>query len=178
MSLRLLGSLSRGQIQNAGRPLVGTISTSATRGSAMVPSKLNTAIVQQKRFKGRLEAVVTSDAPKAIGPYSQAIKAVGWVFCSGSIPLTPDGLVVQGDIQAQTHQVLKNLQSVLEASGSELEKVVKTTVYLTDMNDFTSMNDVYKLYFKSTLKPPARSCVQVSRLPKDVKIEIEAIALA
>ncbi len=119
--------------------------------------------------------VQTSDAPQAIGPYSQAIIAGDMVFCSGQIPLTPDGVLVEGDVAAQTRQVLTNLQAVLAAAGSSLDQVVKTTVFLVDMNDFAAMNAVYAGFF--TANPPARSTVQVARLPRDARVEIEAIAL-
>ncbi len=119
--------------------------------------------------------VQTSNAPQAIGPYSQAIIAGDMVFCSGQIPLTPDGVLVEGDVAAQTRQVLTNLQAVLAAAGSSLDQVVKTTVFLVDMNDFAAMNAVYAGFF--TANPPARSTVQVARLPRDARVEIEAIAL-
>jgi 2-iminobutanoate/2-iminopropanoate deaminase len=118
--------------------------------------------------------VSTANAPQAIGPYSQAIALDSLVFCSGQIPLTPDGALVEGDIAAQTRQVLTNLRGVLEASGSSLTQVLKTTVFLADMNDFQAMNAVYGEFFTS--EPPARSTVQVARLPRDVRVEIEAIA--
>ncbi|MFO7167249.1 MAG: RidA family protein [Chloroflexota bacterium] len=119
--------------------------------------------------------VSTTEAPQAIGPYSQAVIAGDIVFCSGQIPLTPDGKLVEGDIKAQTRQVLTNLRSVLEAAGSSLEKVVKTTVFLADMGEFAAMNEVYAEFFPSA--PPARSTVQVARLPRDVRVEIEAVGL-
>jgi 2-iminobutanoate/2-iminopropanoate deaminase len=119
--------------------------------------------------------VSTAQAPQAIGPYSQAVAAGGLVFCSGQIPLTPEGSLVEGDINAQTRQVLMNLTGVLEAAGSSLAQVVKTTVFLADMNDFATMNQVYAEFFSSA--PPARSTVQVARLPRDVRVEIEAVAL-
>jgi 2-iminobutanoate/2-iminopropanoate deaminase len=119
--------------------------------------------------------VATADAPQAIGPYSQAITIDKLVFCSGQIPLTPTGTIVAGDISDQTRQVLTNLKAVLEASGSSLAQVLKTTVFLADMSDFTAMNAVYAEFF--TAEPPARSTVQVARLPRDVRVEIEAIAL-
>jgi 2-iminobutanoate/2-iminopropanoate deaminase len=119
--------------------------------------------------------VSTADAPQAIGPYSQAVIAGDMVFCSGQIPLTAEGAVVEGDITAQTHQALTNLKALLAASGSALERVVKTTVFLADMNEFAAMNKVYAEYF--TANPPARSTVQVARLPRDVRVEIEAVAL-
>jgi 2-iminobutanoate/2-iminopropanoate deaminase len=119
--------------------------------------------------------VSTADAPQAIGPYSQAIILGDLVFCSGQIPLTPAGVVAEGDITIQTRQVLTNLQHVLAAAGSSLEQVVKTTVFLADMHEFKAMNEVYTEFFTSA--PPARSTVQVARLPRDVRVEIEAIAV-
>jgi 2-iminobutanoate/2-iminopropanoate deaminase len=119
--------------------------------------------------------IQTDNSPQAIGPYSQAIVAGDLVFCSGQIPLTPAGQLVEGDILVQTRQVLTNLKGLLEASGSSLAQVVKTTVFLTDMNEFAAMNGVYAEFFSSA--PPARSTVQVARLPRDVKVEIEAVAL-
>jgi 2-iminobutanoate/2-iminopropanoate deaminase len=119
--------------------------------------------------------ISTADAPQAIGPYSQAITLDNLVFCSGQIPLTPAGALVEGDISEQTRQVLVNLGGLLAAAGSSLERVVKTTVFLADMNDFAAMNAVYAEFFTS--EPPARSTVQVARLPRDVRVEIEAIAL-
>jgi 2-iminobutanoate/2-iminopropanoate deaminase len=119
--------------------------------------------------------VQTPDAPQAIGPYSQAINAGNLVFCSGQIPLTPDGALIEGDVAAQTRQVLTNLQAVLTAAGSSLDQVVKTTVFLADMGDFAAMNTVYAEFFPAN--PPARSTVQVARLPRDARVEIEAIAL-
>ncbi|GAB4120022.1 MAG: RidA family protein [Roseiflexaceae bacterium] len=117
----------------------------------------------------------TPDAPQAIGPYSQAVTAGNLVFCSGQIPLTPAGQLVEGDVSVQARQVLENLKGLLAAAGSSFEQVVKTTVFLADMNDFAAMNAVYAEYFTSN--PPARSTVQVARLPRDVKVEIEAVAL-
>lgn len=122
------------------------------------------------------EVVSTKGAPAAIGPYSQAIKAGGLVFCSGQIALTPEGTLVQGDVAAETRQVMANLKAVLEAAGSSLGKVVKTTVFLRSMDDFTAMNEVYKDSFPSS--PPARATVAVAGLPRGVKVEIEAVALA
>lgn len=120
-------------------------------------------------------AVSTDQAPAAIGPYSQAISLGNLLFTSGQIPLKPDGSLEEGDITAQSHQVLKNLKAVLEAGGSSLNNVVKCTCFLSDMNHFAAMNEVYGSYFTGT--PPARSAVEVARLPKDVLLEIEAIAL-
>jgi 2-iminobutanoate/2-iminopropanoate deaminase len=119
--------------------------------------------------------IATADAPQAIGPYSQAITIDSLVFCSGQIPLTPAGALVEGDISEQTRQVLTNLSGLLAAAGSSLEHVLKTTVFLADMNDFAAMNVVYAEFFSSN--PPARSTVQVARLPRDVRVEIEAIAV-
>jgi 2-iminobutanoate/2-iminopropanoate deaminase len=119
--------------------------------------------------------VTTADAPQAIGPYSQAVVADNLVFCSGQIPLLPDGTPIAGDITAQTRQVLTNLRNLLAASGSSLAQVVKTTVFLADMGDFAAMNAVYGEFFVSA--PPARSTVQAARLPRDVRVEIEAIAV-
>ncbi len=119
--------------------------------------------------------VQTPDAPQAIGPYSQAIIVGDFVFCSGQIPLTPNGALVEGDVAAQTRQVLTNLQAVLAAAGSSLDQAVKTTVFLADMNDFAAMNAVYAEFFPAN--PPARSTVQVARLPRDARVEIEVIAL-
>lgn len=119
--------------------------------------------------------IATESAPSAIGPYSQAVRVGDHLFTSGQIPLDLAGEVVGSDIQAQSHQVLKNLKAVLEAGGSSIDKVVKCTCFIKDMNDFAAMNEVYATYF--TGAPPARSAVEVARLPKDVLIEIEAIAI-
>jgi 2-iminobutanoate/2-iminopropanoate deaminase len=123
------------------------------------------------------EIVRTEGAPKAIGPYSQAVKAGGLVFCSGQIPLDPATMtVVEGGVAEQTRRVLQNLGAVLDAAGASLGTVVKTTVFLKDMNDFAAMNEAYAEFFPSD--PPARATVEVARLPKDVRVEIEVIALA
>lgn len=121
------------------------------------------------------ETVSSENAPAAIGPYAQAIRVGTLLFTSGQIPLRPDGSLVEGDIRAQTEQVLTNLSAVLEAGGSGLEHAVKCTCFLADMNDFAAMNEVYSQFFSSN--PPARSAVEVARLPRDVKIEIEVVAL-
>lgn len=122
------------------------------------------------------QEVKTEKAPKAIGPYSQAVVANGFVFASGQIPLDPaTGELNTGTIEDQTRQVLKNLGAVLEAAGSSYDRVVKATVFLQDMNDFSRMNQVYAEFFKPPF--PARAAVQVARLPRDVKVEIEAVAL-
>jgi len=119
--------------------------------------------------------ISTEHAPKAIGPYSQAVIANGLVFLSGQIPLDPEtGQVIEGDITWQTERVLDNLKSVLEAAGSSLGRVVKTTVYMKDMEEFAKMNAVYARYFPD--HPPARSTVEAARLPRDVRVEIDCIA--
>ena len=123
------------------------------------------------------QIIRTSHAPGAIGPYSQAVKAGGFVFASGQIPIDPQtGQFVPGGIAEQTEQVLRNLSAVLEAAGSSLEDVVKTTVFLADMNEFVAMNEVYGRYFSEDA-PPARATVQAARLPRDARVEIEVIAL-
>jgi 2-iminobutanoate/2-iminopropanoate deaminase len=123
------------------------------------------------------ETIATKDAPQAIGPYSQAIKAGAFVFCSGQIALDPaSGKIVAEDISQQTDRVLRNVSAVLVGAGSSLDRVVKTTVFLKNMGDFAAMNEVYGRYFKTA--PPARSTVEVARLPKDVLVEIDVIALA
>ena len=120
--------------------------------------------------------VTTTSAPAALGPYSQAIALDGMVFASGQIALDPaSGQLVEGDVQAQTHRALRNLTAVLEAAGSSLSNVVKTTVFLTSMSNFTAMNEVYATYFGD--EPPARSTVAVAELPKGAQVEIEAIAV-
>ncbi len=124
-----------------------------------------------------METVSTDNAPGAIGPYSQAIKANGMVFCSGQIPIDiATGEFVSDDVSEQTDQVLKNLSAVLEAAGSSLEKVVKTGVFLADMKDFAAMNEVYGRYFIDN--KPARATVEAARLPRDAKVEIDCIAVA
>ena len=121
------------------------------------------------------EIVLTSAAPAPIGPYSQAVKAGGFLFCSGQIPLDPaTNALVAGDVKVQTAQVMKNVSALLSASGASLEQVVKTTIFLKSMGDFPVVNEVYGSYFKSNA--PARSTVEVARLPKDVLVEIEVIA--
>lgn len=124
-----------------------------------------------------IEVIASEKAPKALGPYSQALKIGGFVFCSGQIPLVPEtGAIVEGGIDAQTRQAISNLANVLAAANSSLSDVVKTTVFIKDMNDFAALNAVYAEMFGDT--KPARSCVEVARLPKDVKVEIECIAVA
>ena len=122
------------------------------------------------------EVISTEGAPKAIGPYSQAIRAGGFLFTSGQVAIDPaTQQVIAGDVSAQTDRVLKNLGAILQASGSGLEQVVRCTVFLKNMGDFGAMNEVYGKYFKQA--PPARSTVEVARLPKDALVEIDAIAL-
>ncbi|HTZ97343.1 MAG TPA: RidA family protein [Terriglobales bacterium] len=123
------------------------------------------------------DVISTKDAPQAIGPYSQAIRANGFVFVSGQVAIDPvTQQVINGDVAGQTDRVLKNLTAILRAAGTGLEKVVRCTVFLKNMGDFTAMNEVYGKYFTSA--PPARSTVEVARLPKDVLVEIDVIALA
>lgn len=122
-----------------------------------------------------METIATENAPKALGPYSQAIKAGGFIFCSGQIPINPATNSIEATtIEDQTRQAIANLGNVLEKGGSSLSKVVKTTVFIKDMNDFAALNAVYAELFGDN--KPARSCVEVARLPKDVKVEIECIA--
>lgn len=122
------------------------------------------------------KVISTDQAPKAIGPYSQAVVSNGFAFLSGQIPLDPaTGQLVEGDIQAQTERVLENLKAVLDAAGCTLSSVVKTTVYLKDMTEFTKMNDIYARYFAGN--PPARATVEAARLPRDVRVEIDCIAM-
>jgi 2-iminobutanoate/2-iminopropanoate deaminase len=121
--------------------------------------------------------ISTPDAPKAIGPYSQGINANGFIFVSGQVAIDPaTQQVIEGDVGAQTGRVIQNISEILEAAGSGLGKVVRTTVFLKNMNDFAAMNEVYGKYFNT--HPPARSTVEVSRLPKDVLVEIDVIAIA
>ncbi|HEY0405570.1 MAG TPA: RidA family protein [Pyrinomonadaceae bacterium] len=122
------------------------------------------------------QIIETDKAPRAIGPYSQAVVAGGFVFASGQIPLDPQtGEFVAGGVAEQTEQVMRNLSALMEAAGTSLERVVKTTVFLADMNDFAAMNEVYSRYFSD--QPPARATVEAARLPRDARVEIEAIAL-
>lgn len=122
------------------------------------------------------EAILTKDAPAPIGPYSQAIKVGNFLFCSGQIPLDPvTSAVVPGDVKAQTQQVMANIGAVLKAAGASFDHIAKTTIFLKSMGDFPIVNEVYGAYFKGT--PPARSTVEVARLPKDVSVEIEVLAV-
>ncbi|MBU2524761.1 RidA family protein [Patescibacteria group bacterium] len=122
-----------------------------------------------------MEIVNTTNAPQAIGPYSQAVKANGFLFCSGQIPLSKEGDLIEGDVGAQCTQVMDNLKAVLEAAGSDLSKVVKTTIYLATMDDFAAVNEVYAGYFGD--HKPARATVAVKTLPKSVAVEIDCIAI-
>ena len=123
------------------------------------------------------EVIATEQAPQAIGPYSQAIRAQGLIFTSGQIAIDPaTAQIIAGNVRAQTDRVLKNLSAILQASGSSLGKVLRCTVFLKNMGDFAAMNEVYGRYFQQ--EPPARSTVEVARLPKDVLIEIDVVALA
>ena len=121
------------------------------------------------------KVISTAEAPQAIGPYSQAVEAGGFVFVSGQIPLIPaTGELVEGSVEVQTARVLENLKAILTAAGSSMEAVVKTTVYITNMDDFAKVNGIYGQYFKEN--PPARVCVEVSKLPKGALVEIDVIA--
>ena len=121
------------------------------------------------------EAVATDSAPKAIGPYSQAVKAGNLLFVSGQVPIDPaTGALIEGDIAAQTHRVMRNLAAILDAAGASMDAVVRCTVYLADMDDFAAMNEVYGSYF--TQPAPARATIQAVRLPKDARVEIDVIA--
>jgi len=123
------------------------------------------------------DVIATKHGPSAIGPYSQAIRANGFIFISGQVAFDPaTGQLIEGDIAAQTDRVLQNLKAIVEAAGSSLEKAVRTTVFLKDMGEFAKMNEVYARFFPSS--PPARSTVEVARLPRDVRVEIDLIALA
>jgi len=123
------------------------------------------------------EIISTEKGPKAIGPYSQAVKANGFVFTAGQVAFDPaTGQLIEGDAARQTARVLENLKAIVEAAGSSLDRAVKATVYLKDMNDFAAMNEVYARYFPAN--PPARSTVEAARLPRDVRVEIDLIALA
>ncbi|MGH9734161.1 MAG: RidA family protein [Candidatus Acidiferrales bacterium] len=123
------------------------------------------------------DVISTDKGPKAIGPYSQAIRANGFIFVSGQVAFDPaTGQLVEGDVGKQTARVLDNLKAIVEAAGSSLEKAIRATVFLKDMNDFTAMNEVYARYFSH--QPPARSTVEVARLPRDVRVEIDLMTLA
>ena len=122
------------------------------------------------------QVIHTENAPAAIGPYSQAVKAGNLLFVSGQVPFVPETMeIVEGDVKAQTAQSLKNLQAILKEAGADFSNVVKTTVFIKDMNEFAQINEVYAEYFGEN--KPARACVEVARIPKDVKVEIELIAV-
>lgn len=121
------------------------------------------------------EVYVTDKAPRPVGPYSQVVKAGGFLFLAGQIPLTPENTMSEGDITTQAHQVMNNLQAVLEKAGASFNHVVKTTIFLADLNDFEAVNQVYAQYFEEPY--PARSTVQAARLPKGARLEIDAIAV-
>jgi 2-iminobutanoate/2-iminopropanoate deaminase len=123
------------------------------------------------------ELITTKDAPQAIGPYSQAIRGGGLVFCSGQVALDPaTGQITGSEVRAQTERVMKNLEAILKAAGTDFTKVVRTTVYLKTMNDFAAMNEIYASFFPAP--PPARTTIEAARLPKDALVEIDVIALA
>jgi 2-iminobutanoate/2-iminopropanoate deaminase len=121
-----------------------------------------------------MNTVQTDDAPRAIGPYSQAVQVDGWLYASGQLPMTPAGDMVEGDIEAQTEQVFNNIEAILKAAGGSLSQVVKATVFVQDLNDFVRLNAVYERRFAG--HKPARSTVEVARLPRDARVEIEIIA--
>ena len=143
----------------------------------VVPNVFSLYIVERESdLYMKLNNVKTDKAPAAIGPYSQAVVVGGFIYTSGQIPVNPaTGLIDARDIDGQTRQALENLKNVLEAAASELSKVIKTTVYIKDMKDFAKINEIYSSFFTDPY--PARSCVEVARLPKDVLIEIEAVAI-
>jgi 2-iminobutanoate/2-iminopropanoate deaminase len=129
-----------------------------------------------RNYKMKHQVIHTDNAPKAIGPYSQAVKAGNMLFVSGQVPFVPETMeIVEGDVKAQTAQSLKNVQSILAQAGLDFSHVVKSTVFIKDMNEFAAINEVYAQYFGEN--KPARACVEVARLPKDVKVEIEVIAI-
>jgi 2-iminobutanoate/2-iminopropanoate deaminase len=121
-----------------------------------------------------MNTVQTDDAPRAIGPYSQAVQVDGWLYASGQLPMTPTGDMVEGDIEIQAEQVFNNIEAILKAAGGSLSQVVKATVFVQDLNDFTRLNAVYERRFAG--HKPARSTVEVARLPRDARVEIEIIA--
>jgi len=140
--------------------------------SALEQGRQSRLMTMRRRTR---DAVSTENAPKAIGPYSQAIRAGSLLFLSGQIPIDPaSGQMVEGDIAQQTHRIFKNLGAILQAAGATFDNVVRTTVYLADMNDFAVMNEVYGTYFTSPA--PARATIQAARLPKDARVEIDLIA--
>jgi 2-iminobutanoate/2-iminopropanoate deaminase len=133
--------------------------------------------VEQSRQSGVRQAISSPGAPKAIGPYSSALRSDPFLFISGQIPFDPQtGIMIEGDISMQTRQVLQNIGALLESGGLSYGHVVRTTVFLADMDDFSAMNDVYRTFFEEPY--PARSTVQAARLPRDARIEIDVIAMA
>jgi 2-iminobutanoate/2-iminopropanoate deaminase len=158
------------------RKLVLRITQRVLKDSGVTRSQ--TCLLVTHPSSNTMRTVIFSDhAPPAVGPYSQAIKANGFIFCSGQLPIDPaTGSFVPGGVAEQTEQVISNLRAVLGAAGSELAKIVKATVFLKDMNDFAAMNQVYSRHFPTGA--PARSTIEVARLPKDALVEIEVIALA
>ena len=158
----------------AGAIALKTSATSYNRKSS--PSQSRFGLETELQGNIMRDIVSTPNAPKAIGPYSQGIRANGFVFVSGQIAIDPaTQQVVVGDVAAQTEQVIKNLSGILQAAGTSLDQVVRSTVFLKSMNDFAAMNEVYGKFFTSA--PPARSTVEVSRLPREVLVEIDVIAL-
>ena len=152
----------------------------ASAGFALVPCEVSRWFRRSMMSNMPFQTIVTSDAPKAIGPYAQAIAAPArgsMIFCSGQIPLDPvtGEVVAAGDIRGQTERVMRNLSAVLAAAGASLGAVVKTTIYLTDLQEFAAVNEVYGRYFPD--QPPARATVQVAGLPRGVAVEIDAIAV-
>jgi 2-iminobutanoate/2-iminopropanoate deaminase len=133
-------------------------------------------IINKEEWNMKHQVIHTDKAPKAIGPYSQAVKAGNMLFVSGQVPFVPETMeIVEGDVKAQTAQSLKNVQAILAEAGLDFSHVVKSTVFIKDMNEFAAINEVYAEYFGEN--KPARACVEVARLPKDVKVEIEVIAV-
>jgi 2-iminobutanoate/2-iminopropanoate deaminase len=145
--------------------------------SALIIAVFTSCFLSCQSSNSMKKVIFTTDAPAPIGPYSQAITANGMVYVSGQIAIDPktNELQISADIQAETHQVMKNLEAILHAAGSSLDKVVKCSIFLSDMNNFAAVNEVYGTYF--TNEPPARETVEVSKLPKGVRVEISAIAL-
>jgi 2-iminobutanoate/2-iminopropanoate deaminase len=149
----------------------------AARTSSLRRNSKLEAYATSANLAAMKKIISTSEAPAAIGPYSQAVRSGNFLFCSGQIPLQPEsGQIVSGDIAIQTRRVLDNIGAVLKAEGLTFENVVKTTIFLTDLGDFQTVNEIYGSYFKQ--QPPARSTVQVAALPKEAEVEIEAIAVA
>ncbi|KAF5558152.1 hypothetical protein FPHYL_7473 [Fusarium phyllophilum] len=158
--------------RRASRSITSSIRT-IPRQYIVAPAKFTPSTRHQSTMSSDQQIIFTKDAPAALGPYSQAIKTPNMIYCSGQIPLTPEGEMVQG-ITEQTRQACKNVQAVVEAAGSSISKVVKTTVFISDMSYFAEINTEYEKWFSHK---PARSCVAVKTLPKNVDVEIEVIAL-